>query len=117
MNFGSIIYVWMFGCPILVLYFILHSYDDEDILTKNINECKNGNEIRRHIRCVLFLGNYHSGRKSEILLKGYVYNHEENCTMMDCPLKKYKKYLDQGQQLMKHSSHKNHEGSKLHFNL
>lgn len=43
-----------------------------------------------------------------------MYNHEEYCTVVDCPLKRYKRYLDQGQQVFKNSADKTHLlGSKI----
>src|SRR5690606_13665350 len=109
-NFSSALYVWFVGLPILTVFFIFYSADDsEEIFAQNINESKNGDEIRRHIRLFLKLGDNRNEKKSEILLKGYVYTHEENCTILDCPLKKYKKYLDQGPQMLKNNSFKNNE--------
>jgi hypothetical protein len=93
----------MIGVPIVSIYLYYASDETEYILSKRINECKKGEEIQKHIRYFLHFAD-HRGKERDvdIILKGYVYNHEEGCTESDCPLKDYKKYLDRGHLSEKH---------------
>ena len=46
----------------------------------------------------------HNDRKSNILLKGYIYVHEESCTNSECPLKIYLKEIEKSEKLLKKSN-------------
>ena len=54
-----------------------------------------GEDVARQIRFYLHvLYKKDSGdRNSEILLRGYIYNHEESCPNQQCQLKLYKKNM------------------------
>jgi len=94
-NFTGGIYVWATGIPLVILFLVFKGSDIISILSKNINKFEKGEEIEKQMRYFIRLFNKKGKhRESEILLKGFIRNHEENCGMNDCPLKQVKKLLD-----------------------
>ena len=94
-NFNKGIYVWACGVPLVILYLIFKRTDIINILSKNVNKLQKGEEIEIQMR--YFIRLFHKKRKhreNEILLKGFIRNHEEDCGINDCPLKAVKKLLD-----------------------
>ena len=90
--FDGGIFLFFIGCPI-VSYIIITQKDQRfsELLT-NINKFDKGDYVFRQIRYFLELADKKGKhRQSNILLKGYIYVHEETCTLLDCPLKKYLK--------------------------
>ena len=90
--FDGGIFLMFIGSPI-VSYIILTQKDQrfKELLT-NINKFDKGDYVFRQIRYFLELADKKGKhRQSNILLKGYIYVHEETCTLSDCPLKKYLK--------------------------
>ena len=91
-EFDGGIFLFFIGCPV-VSYIILTQKDQrfKELLT-NINKFDKGDYVFRQIRYFLELTDKKGkDRQSNILLKGYIYVHEETCTLSDCPLKKYLK--------------------------
>jgi hypothetical protein len=94
-GFTGAIYIWICGLPVFIAVVILTSDDRLKVLSTKVNEFKKGEEVQRYIRYFLEMVNKRGKERSvDIHLKGFVYNHEENCTISDCPLKKFKKILD-----------------------
>ena len=96
-QFGGSIYILLSGIPliILILTFSKNSDDYIEVLSQNINKFQKGEEIERQMRYFLrLILRKGKDRKSEILLKGFVRNHENNCAIGDCPLKIVKRLLD-----------------------
>jgi hypothetical protein len=75
----------------MVSYIIITQKDKRfKLLLMNINKFSEGDSVFKQIRYFLELvDNSHKDRKSNILLKGYIYVHEESCTNSECPLKRY----------------------------
>ena len=86
---GGIFILFIGG--LLVSYIILTQKDKRfSLLLMNINKFSEGDSVFKQIRYFLELvDKSHNDRKSNILLKGYIYVHEENCTNSECPLKRY----------------------------
>jgi hypothetical protein len=105
-GFTGAIYIWSFGLPIFITFIIFASDDKLKVLSTKVNEFKKGEEVQRYIRYFLeMVSKRGKDRSVDIHLKGFVYNHEENCTISDCPLKKFKKQLDKSN----HKEPKNHK--------
>ena len=75
----------------MVSYIIITQKDTRfKLLLMNINKFSEGDSVFKQIRYFLELvDKSHNDRKSNILLKGYIYVHEESCTNSECPLKRY----------------------------
>jgi hypothetical protein len=75
----------------MISYIILTQKDKRfKLLLMNINKFSEGDSVFKQIRYFLELvDKSNKDRKSNILLKGYIYVHEENCTNSECPLKRY----------------------------
>ena len=75
----------------MVSYIILTQKDQRfKLLLMNVNKFSEGDSVFKQIRYFLELvDKSHNDRKSNILLKGYIYVHEESCTNSECPLKRY----------------------------
>jgi len=79
----------------VIVFFLFSSDGSFEMVSKNINEFKTGEEIQRQLRYFLYFVDEKSEEKEiEIFLKGYIYNHEEECLNLDCPLKQYKDMLE-----------------------
>ena len=90
--FDGGIFVFIIGMPIVVFIIITQKDNRFTLLLQNINKFENGESVFKQIRYFLELvDKKYKDRKSNILLKGYIYLHEEYCTLQDCPLKKYLK--------------------------
>ena len=88
--FDGGIYILFIG-GFMVSYIIITQKDKRfKLLLMNINKFSEGNSVFKQIRYFLELvDNSHKDRRSNILLKGYIYVHEESCTNSECPLKRY----------------------------
>ena len=108
----------MVGMPLISIMLYFATDETATVLSKKVNECKKGEEIQKHIRYFLHYADHRGiDRNVDIILKGYIYNHEENCVDNDCPLKEYKKYLDKGHLVEKYGSihsSSHHRNSKEH---
>jgi hypothetical protein len=94
-NFTGGIYIWAAGIPLVIISFVFKRSDIISLLSKNLTKFEKGEEVEKQMR--YFIRLFHKKgkhRESEILLKGFIRNHEENCGMSDCPLKEVKKLLD-----------------------
>ena len=91
-SFDGGIFVFIIGTPIIVVIIITQKKQRFSLLLQNINKFEDGASVFKQIRYFLELvDKKYKDRKSNILLKGYIYLHEEYCTLPDCPLKKYLK--------------------------
>ena len=94
-NFTGGIYVWATGIPLVIFFLFFKGRELTGLLSKNINKFQKGEEIEKQMRYLIRLFDKKGKkRENEILLKGFIRNHEENCGMIDCPLKNVKKFLD-----------------------
>lgn len=75
------------------------------LLLKNINNFQKGEEVALQIRYLLQLIHTKDiDRKNAIILKGYIYHHEDSCPNADCQLKQYKNNMI--------TNHKNKKSNK-----
>jgi len=94
-EFTGGIYLFLLGVPLVVLFFFFSSDGSFEMVSKNINEFKTGEEIQRQLRYFMyFVDEKNNEKEIEIFLKGLIYNHEEGCLNHDCPLKSYKEILE-----------------------
>ena len=75
----------------MVAYIIITQKDKRySLLLMNINKFSEGGSVFKQLRYFLELvDKSHNDRRSNILLKGYIYVHEESCTNSECPLNRY----------------------------
>ena len=80
----------------MVSYIIITQKDERfKLLLMNVNKFSEGDSVFKQIRYFLeIVDKSHNDRKSNILLKGYIYVHEESCTNSECPLKTYLKEIE-----------------------
>ena len=86
---GGIFILFIGGA--MVAYIIITQKDKRfNLLLMNINKFSEGGSVFKQLRYFLELvDKSHKDRNSNILLKGYIYVHEESCTNSECPLKRY----------------------------
>ena len=86
---GGIFILFIGG--VMVTYIIITQKDQRfNLLLMNINKFSEGGSVFKQLRYFLELvDKSHKDRRSNILLKGYIYVHEESCTNSECPLKRY----------------------------
>ena len=86
---GGIFILFIGG--VMVTYIIITQKDKRfNLLLMNINKFSEGGSVFKQLRYFLELvDKSHNDRRSNILLKGYIYVHEESCTNSECPLKRY----------------------------
>jgi hypothetical protein len=63
-------------------------------LNKNINNFQQGEEMALQIRYFLNLvQTRETDRRNALILRGYIYHHEDSCSYPDCCLAQYKKLM------------------------
>ena len=93
--FDGGIYLFFVGIPIVWVIVITQKDDRFKLLLTNVNKFQSGESVFKQIRYFIELVEAkYKDRRSNILLKGYIALHEEYCTIMDCPLKKYLKEIE-----------------------
>lgn len=94
-NFDSTILLFFIGIPIVIIIILTIKEDKILLLNQSINNLKTGEEVIEQIRYFLQLVDQREkDRESSVLLKGYILQHCEACTDVECYLLKYKKELD-----------------------
>ena len=92
------IYIWITGIPLVFVLVVFNQFSNnlDDILDiKSIQAYESPEKVERTIIYLLtLLENYHDKRENEVILKGFVRNHEDNCNLNDCPLKAIKRSMD-----------------------
>jgi len=120
-DFSGALQLYFLGLPLVVGLVIFDRDDRVGLLLQNINNFQRGEDVAHQIRYFLHLlqtgkdggqagpngsGNSGSGgnggnngntedRKNAIILKGYVYHHEDSCPNQECQLKQYKNSIIQ----------------------
>ncbi len=89
-NFDGGLQIFLMGLPLVILLMLTGSDPRRDMLLKNIDDYDNGelwyNKVRYYIS---FIQRKEMSRDVSVQLKGYIYNHEEKCSLPNCPLKVY----------------------------
>ncbi len=71
------------------------------LLLTNLNKFEKGEMVSKQVRFFLDLvDKKDKERISNIRLKGYIYLHNEQCHIPDCPLEKYVKELEKGKDII-----------------
>ena len=86
----------------MVSFIIITQKDNRfKLLLMNINKFSDGDYVFKQIRYFLeVVDKSHNDRKSNILLKGYIYVHEESCTNSECPLKRYLQEIEKNEKIL-----------------
>ena len=83
--------IYFLGAPLIIGLILFETDRRKKLLLKNINNFQNGYEIAIQIRYLIkLILNRETNRKLGIILKGYIYHHEDSCSNPDCNLRKYK---------------------------
>jgi len=106
-EFKGALQIFFLGIPMIFLLILTHKDERVALLMKNINNFQKGEEVAIQIRYFLHLvQSKDANRNNAILLKGYVYFHEDQCPLNECVLKTYKKWV------LDHSQNKKQSGKK-----
>jgi len=125
-DFSGALQLYFLGLPLVIGLVIFDRDDRVNLLLQNINNFQRGEDVAHQIRYFLHLlqagkegngmgGSSGSGmggtnsagnadRKNAIILKGYVFHHEDSCPNGECQLKQYKNSLIQSIKNKKQSS-------------
>lgn len=89
-GFNGAIYLFLFGIPLISLLIIVYSDNKIKILQKKLSHFQKGEDIQLHIRYfVKLVEEKNEDSKSDLLMKGFIFNHEKNCELLDCPINDY----------------------------
>ena len=76
--------------PIFCFIILLNNNQNFHHLINNFRNQNSPDDLLQHIKTLIYLiDNKDIDRTSYVTLKGYIVLYEENCTLKDCPLKKY----------------------------
>lgn len=97
-TYTGAIYIWLGGFPLIIVIIIFYGkYSVYPNLGKLslINKLISSDNIVFQIRFLIgIIEMKEDKRESGILLKGFIRNHEDNCHIVDCPLKVVKRNMD-----------------------
>ena len=89
-NFNGCLGMFFIAEPIFCLILIFRKKNIQKQLLHKIGREENYFEMLNHIKSFIYLiDNKENFRNAYVLLKGYIVVFEENCTIEECPLKKY----------------------------
>jgi hypothetical protein len=93
-GFDGNLEIWLLGIVLVTIYDIFYKEDYSKLLMVSTQKIVRAEEALRKIKFFLELIDKRNTKKSyRILLKGYVFHHEENCEYKECSLKLYKKKM------------------------
>jgi len=100
-SFNGGLELFFVGIPV-VSVIILYLKDVKlSLLLTNINKFEKGEMVGRQVRFFLDLvDKKDTERVSKIRLRGYIFLHNEQCSLADCPLEKYVKELESGKDII-----------------
>ena len=114
-GYDGIIVIWILGIFLIIAYVVFFKEDYTKLLMVGTQKIMRAEEAIRKIKILLELIDERKSKKSfGILLKGYIYHHEESCEFKECPLKIYKKRMlenpntvfeDENKLLISHCNH------------
>ena len=83
--------------PIFCFIILLKNNKNFHRLINNFKHQNSPDDLLSHIKTLIYLiDNKDVDRTSFVTLKGYIVLYEENCTLKDCPLKKYNNSIKYG---------------------
>lgn len=91
--------IWILGIILIFIYDIFYKEDYTKLLMVNTQKIMRADEALHKIKFFLELIDKKNVKKPyRILLKGYIFHHEESCETKECPLKVYKKKMIDNQE-------------------
>lgn len=90
-DFSAGLEIYFLGVPLVIALVLFDKDKRVELLVKNINNFQRGEEVALQIRYFLHLVmSRDHDKRSDILLKGYIFHHEDSCLHSECQLKIYK---------------------------
>ena len=73
------------GLPLVIGLIIFEKDTRKDLLLKKISNIETGEEVALQVRYFTKLVmNKEHDRSARATIEGYIFNHEDNCTLVDC---------------------------------
>jgi len=89
-SFDGGIQAFLMGVPLVILLLFTKGDPRKEMLLKPIEDYDNGEQWYIKLRYYIsFIQRKEMNRDVSVQLKGFIYNHEEKCTITNCPLKAY----------------------------
>ena len=89
-SFDGGVQAFLMGVPLVILLLLTKGDPRKEMLLKTIEDFDNGEQWYIKLRYYIsFIQRKEMNRDVSVQLKGYIYNHEEKCTIPNCPLKAY----------------------------
>lgn len=90
------IFLFFAGIPLICLFLAFSYNDDTKIISEQLTDESSVAQIENYIRkfCLMIDEKLKGNRIANFQLKGFIYQHEEDCTNSQCPLKEYKFNLE-----------------------
>ena len=106
-GFDGTIEVWIIGNVLIILYQLFYKEDYTNLCLIDTQKLMSAEEAITKINFFLELVDKRNTKESfKIIMKGYVFQHEEVCQIKDCPLKVYKKKLLENNDSLKNEEYK-----------
>lgn len=100
-SFNGGLELFFVGIPIVSIIILCLKDVKLSLLLTNINKFEKGEMVGRQVRFFLDLvDKKDTERISKIRLRGYIFLHNEQCSLADCPLEKYVKELELGKDII-----------------
>lgn len=97
-QYSGSIYIWICGIPLIIFALIFNSVSQEFKMIQSVCsllDLESPVIVEKHISFLLgLLVDYSTKRENEVIIKGFVRNHEDTCVHADCPLKLAKRSLE-----------------------
>jgi len=106
-GFDGNIEVWLIGVVLIIIYQVFYKKDYTNLCLIDTQKLMSAEEAITKINFFLELVDKRNSKESfKIILKGYIFQHEEICEIKDCPLKVYKKKLLENCETLKEEEYK-----------
>ncbi len=100
-SFNGGLELFFVGIPIISVIIICLKDVKLALLLTNINKFEKGEMVSKQVRFFLDLvDKKDTERVSKIRLRGYIFLHNEQCCLSECPLEKYVKELESGKDII-----------------
>jgi len=100
-SFDGGLELFFIGVPIVSVIILWMKDGKLSLLLTNINKFEKGEMVSKQVRSFLDLvDKKDTERVSKIRLRGYIFLHNEQCSLADCPLEKYVKELQSGKDII-----------------
>lgn len=93
-SFNGCLPLFVIGIPIIIISIVFYNVNSFAVLMPHITHFRKGTEALKQIRLLLnIIDNREVSRSSRIILKGYAYHYQTNCTG---PLSQYNELAEKG---------------------